>query len=513
MKNIFSAHTIGRRSFIDGAVATATAALLPMRQTCADTATPGKIASDVTAVTGTGNAVTIPRTDLQDLRASLHGQLLLPQDPGYDQARRFWDAAFDSHPALIVRPAGADEVIRAVQFARSHSLLTALRGGGHCQSAQIAACDGGLMIDLSLMRNVQVDPKRRLVSAQGGVLLGEVDRKTQALGLVTTMGTAADTGIAGLTLGGGIGRLARTFGLACDNLISVDVVTADGKLRHASATDSPELFWAARGGGGNFGVVTNFEYRLHPFSHPVLSAHATYSYDHARSVMTAVAELAERAPDELLLSAGVSNGAGGRHAFWSAFYSGEPREGARMLTVLKKLGTSLRSRMEAESYLTAQGAAGTAPLAVPRRMASYEKSGFVHGAPQDEMLDELVRRVAAVPASLACGADLSQMGGAVGRIRPEATAYWNRNASYAVLMSDEWTPGPQSEADRSAMRDLWHGVRKFTHGYYINADSDVEDERVRETYGANYVRLAQLKNKYDPTNLFRLNANIKPTAA
>ncbi|HTX23843.1 MAG TPA: FAD-binding oxidoreductase [Steroidobacteraceae bacterium] len=505
--------TIGRRSFINSAVATATAALLPMRRGWAGGTTPGRIPADVTAVAGTGNPVTVPRSDLEDLRAGLRGQLLLPQDLGYDQARRFWDAAFDRHPALIVRPAAADDVARAVQFARAHSLLTAVRGGGHCQSEQISACDGALMIDLSLMRSVQVDPERRLVSAQGGVLLGEVDRKTQAIGLVTTMGTATDTGIAGLTLGGGIGRLMRTLGLACDNLASVDIVTADGRLRHASETENPELFWGIRGGGGNFGVVTNFEYRLHPFAHPVLGAHASYPYDRALSVMRAVADLAERAPDELLLSAAVSNDARGRHASWSAFYSGDPRDGERLLAALQKLGVPLRSGVRTESYLTAQGAAGTAPLAVPRRMASYEKSGFVHGTPQDALLDELVRRFDTVPESFDCGAELSQMGGAVARVRPDATAYWNRRATYAVLISDEWTPGPQSQAERTALRDLWKGVRRFTHGYYINADSDVEPERLRETYGPNFARLAQLKNQYDPTNLFRLNANIKPSGA
>jgi FAD/FMN-containing dehydrogenase len=168
--------------------------------------------------------------------------------------------------------------------------------------------------------------------------------------------------------------------------------------------------------------------------------------------------------------------------------------------------------MTAESYLTAQGAAGTAPLAVPRRMASYEKSGFVYGTPQDALLDELVRRFDTVPASLDCGAELSQMGGAVARVRPDATAYWNRGATYAVLISDEWTSGRDSDAKRSALRDLWNGVRRFTHGYYINADSDVEDERLRETYGPNYARLVQLKDRYDPTNLFRLNANIRPSS-
>ena len=505
--------TIGRRGFINSALTSAVSAFLPLRQGWAGTSSPGALPARVAAVTGTGDPVSLSGRDLADFRASLRGQLLLPQDRGYDQARRFWDAAFDRHPALIVRPAGAEEVIRSVQFARAHSLLTAVRGGGHCQSEQMSACDGALMIDLSLMRSVRVDPQRRLVSAQGGVLLGEVDRKTQAIGLVTTMGTAADTGIAGLTLGGGLGRLMRSLGLACDNLVSVDIVTADGKLRHASESEESELFWGVRGGGGNFGVVTNFEYRLHRFAHPVLGAHAMYPYDRAHSLMRAVAELAERAPDELLLSAEVSNDARGRHASWSAFYSGEPREGERLLATLKRLGAPLRSAMTAESYLTAQGAAGTAPLAVPRRMASYEKSGFVHGTAPDALLDELVRRFDTVPASLECGAELSQMGGAVARVRPDATAYWNRSATYAVLISDEWTRGPQSEADRAALAQLWNGVRRFTHGYYVNADSDVEDARLRETYGPNFARLVQLKNQYDPTNLFRLNANIKPTGA
>lgn len=342
--------TIGRRSFVSAAVATATAALLPNRRGWAGAPTPGGIHSGVAAVTGDGNPVRLSVSDLADLRASLKGQLLLPQDRGYDEARRFWDAAFDRHPALIVRPADADEVVRAVQFARTHSLLTAVRGGGHCQSEQISACDGGLMIDLSLMRSVQIEPEQTHISAQGGALLGQVDRKAQALGLVTTMGTATDTGIAGLTLGGGIGRLMRTFGLACDNLVSVDIVTADGKLHHASGAENPDLFWGVRGGGGNFGVVTNFEYRLHPFAHPVLSAHAMYPYDRARSVMRAVTELAGRAPDELLLSAAVSNEPGGiRHASWSAFYSGDPREGERVLAPLKKLGAPLRNSMTAES--------------------------------------------------------------------------------------------------------------------------------------------------------------------
>jgi hypothetical protein len=504
--------TIGRRGFIHSAVATASAALLPMRRVWASVP-PGGMPAGITAITGAGKPVTLSGSDLQDLRAGLRGQLLLPQDPGYDQARRFWAPTFDRHPALIVRPAGADEVVRAVQFARAHSLLTAVRGGGHCQSEQIAACDGALMIDLSLMRTVQLDAQRRRISAAGGVLLGEVDRKAQTVGMITPLGTATDTGIAGLTLGGGIGRLMRPLGLSCDNLESMDLVTADGRLRHASAAENPDLFWALRGGGGNFGVVTNFEYRLHPFAHPVLSAHATYPYDRAHSVLRAVVELTERAPDELLLSAGVANDARGRQAYWSAFHAGDPAEGERLLAPLKKLGSPLQSSMTAESYLSAQGAAGTAPVAVPRRTAGYEKFGYVQGSVQDAFLDELVRRFAEVPASLDSGAQLGHMGGAIARVRPDATAYWNRNAGHGLIVSHDWPRGPQSGADRAALLEFWNGVRGFTQGYYINADSDVEEQRVRDTYGANYARLVQLKNQYDPTNLFRLNANIRPAGA
>ncbi|HTY48257.1 MAG TPA: FAD-binding oxidoreductase, partial [Steroidobacteraceae bacterium] len=373
--------TLDRRSFVNATLAAAAGAILPMERLWADAGGPGTIAAGLTAVGSSGSPVSLSAADLKDLRASLRGRLLLPQDAGYDQARRFWDGAFDRHPALIVQAAGAKDVIQAVHFARAHALLTAVRGGGHSVSAHITACDGALMIDLSRMRQVQVDPQRLLARAEGGVLLGEIDRKTQALGLVTTLGTATDTGIAGLTLGGGLGRLMRAFGLACDNLASVDIVTADGRLRHASDAENADLFWAIRGGGGNFGVVTAFEYRLHPFAHPVLAAHSVYPYSQAHSVFLAVTELAERMPDELTLGVDLSNDARGRSVVWSAFHSGDPREGEKLLEPLKKLGTPVTDSMTAESYLAAQGAAGTGPLAVPQGPAQYEKHGFVRDTP------------------------------------------------------------------------------------------------------------------------------------
>jgi FAD/FMN-containing dehydrogenase len=504
---------MNRRGFFHSSLVAATGVMLPLRGLWADGATPGTIPATLPALSGSGKPVSLTASDLKDLRGSLRGYLLMPRDAGYDQARRYWDSAFDPRPGLIVQPADAKDVSRAVQFARAHDLLTAVRGGGHCQVAQIAACDGALMIDLSLMRNVQVDAQRQRVKAEGGVLLGEVDRATQAVGLAMTLGTATDTGIAGLTLGGGLGRLMRTFGLACDNLVSVDIVTADGRLWHASDAENRDLFWAVRGGGGNFGVLTAFEYQLHPFAHQVLAAHKLYPYEQAHSVLQAVTEFAAQIPDELTVGVELSSDDRGRAVHWSAFYSGDPREGERLLEPLKKLGTARQESMSAESYLAAQGAGGNGPIAVPTGPASFEKSGFLHGAPSAALFDELVRRFQTVPANLQCSASLGQMGGAVGRVKPEATAYWNRTASFSVIVGDSWSGRLQPEADRKAFREVWHGIEPFTKGYYINGDSEVEDQRLRITYGENYARLVKLKTQYDPTNLFRLNANIKPLRA
>ena len=261
---------VSRRGFIGGAAAVATA--LPAAPLWAE-ASSG--ASDVVAIGLSGQQVTLAAADIKDLRASFSGsgQLLLAQDGGYDQARRIWNGAFDRRPALIARPSNTAEVVKAVSFARSHGLLTSVKGGGHSVSGQ-SACNGGMMIDLGQMGDVQVDKAARIARAQGGVLLAELDAKSQQVGLVTPLGTAADTGIAGLTLGGGQGRLQRTFGLSCDNVRAYEIVTADGKVLQVTAKQNPDLFWALRGGGGNFGVVTNFEYQLHPAGASGAGGHA-----------------------------------------------------------------------------------------------------------------------------------------------------------------------------------------------------------------------------------------------
>ena len=366
------------------------------------------------------------------------------------------------------------------------------------------------MINLSLMRDVQIDAQGRRVQAQGGVLLGEVDRKTQAVGLATTLGTATDTGITGLTLGGGIGRLMRPFGLAIDNVVSAQIVTADGQLRHLSPQDNPDLFWAIRGGSGNFGVVTALEYRLHPLAHEVLAANGSYPYERAQDVLRAVTDLAAGMPDEMTLGVELSNDERGRQVTWSGFHAGDPKEGERLLAPLKKLGKTLRDRMTAQSYLKAQGVPTNAPLAVPQAPASYERHGYLHGEPTQAVFGELVRRFGAVPppwnASRASASSVAQSDGSVPKRRPTGTAPPHTVCSSA-------TPGKaatQPEAVRKAYFEVWNGLEPFTQGYYINGDSEVIEPRVRATFGGNYPRLVQLKTQYDPTNLFSLNANIKP---
>jgi FAD/FMN-containing dehydrogenase len=465
------------------------------------------------AISGAGKPVVLKAADIKDLRAGLQGRLLLAQDPGYDSARKLWNPSFNRHPALIVRCADTGDVARAVNFARTHALRTAVRGGGHSLSGH-SMCDGGLVIDMAPMKGIEIDAQGRLARAQGGVLLGELDRRTQALGLATTLGTATDTGIAGLTLGGGMGRLMRKYGLACDNLQSVDIVTADGRLRHVSAHDDPELFWGVRGGGGNFGVATSFQYRLHPLAHQVLSGERVYPYSQARTVFAAVAELAAHAPDELSLSAELFNSTHGeqvgRFVAWSVDYIGDPRDGQRLLEPLNRLGKPLLDSIGPVSYLTAQGAEGAATAAVPSQTTIYTKSGFFRSVPA-QMFDELVRRFEALPPGLDVSAGMSEMAGAVARIAPSATAYWNRPAVFDFLINGSWNDPSRAEHYIAAIHTLWDGVASFTEGHYVNSEPGADATRVRATYGDNYPRLVQLKNKVDPTNLFSLNANIKPT--
>ena len=504
-----------RRAFLQTALA-ASALALSARAARADSSSTGAAPSTLTAVGTSGKPVTLTASDLKDFRASLRGKLLLAQDDGYDQARRIWNGVFDRNPALIARCAGSSDVVQALNFARSHGLLTAVKAGGHSISGQ-STCEGGLMIDLSLMKGIRVDAKRRIAAAQAGVLLAELDQENQNFGLATTLGTASDTGIAGLTLGGGMGRLMRKLGLTCDNLRGVDIVTANGKLLHASEQENADLFWGVRGGGGNFGVVTNFAYQLHPLGHPVLAGGRLYPLSQARAAFTAMRDMAERAPDELGVSGGVLTMTPGgpvppgRYVALEAVYCGEPNEGEKVLAPWKKLGKPLLDTITAKSYVDAQkGPAGASPPPLPPGLGVYIKSGFMTGLP-DKLFDEILHAFDDAPEWLG-GIGFGAVGGAVSRVKPGATAYWNRDAKYDLIMDGEWSDHSQDQHNTAVLRDLWKRFEPYTKGYYINTEPSAEEQRLRGTYGDNYARLVQLKNQYDPTNLLRLNANIKPTA-
>ena len=506
---------IDRRSFVNVTLLGAAGALLPVRRSWADSAGSGAgsgaVPPQIAARTGSGKSISLAASDIKDFDASLRGDLIRAGDVGYDSARRLWNPAFDHHPALIARCSGAADVVQAVQFARTHDLLTAVRGGGHSLSGQ-SGCDGGLVIDLSAMRGIRVDPARRRADAEPGVLLGEFDEETQAFGLATTLGTAPDTGIAGLTLGGGFGRLDRSFGLACDNLRSVDIVTADGQLRHASAQENQDLYWGVRGGGGNFGVVTSFDYQLHPLGPKVLAGYRVHPFDQARHVLTTLREFSETMPDQMYFAAGVGRTPKlpppGLYVFYDAFYSGTPSEGELLLAPLKKLGKPILDKLSVKTYVEAQGGSGKVHAA-PSDTVTYYKSGFV-GDLTTQLIDEVVRRFEGAP-PVVDRLILFSGGGEARRVKPDATAFWNRWMKYTLLLAGQWTPAHNEESLRTA-RAFWGGLEPITRNYYVNTDVNDDEQRLRATYGDNYPRLVKLKDKYDPTNLFRLNANIKPTS-
>ena len=351
---------------------------------------------------------------------------------------------------------------------------------------------------------------------QASVLLAELDLKAQSAGLVTPLGTAADTGIAGLTLGGGQGRLMRALGLSCDNVRAFELVTASGQTLEVDEHQNPGLYWGLRGGGGNFGVVTRFDYRLHPLGHPVLAGGKVYPFSQARSVLAAVADLAHSAPNELYLSAGINNVApggslpAGRYVAIEVLYAGKPGDGAALLAPLAKLGKPILDTVVPKAYVAAQnGATEASPPALPPGLGVYLKSGFIDKV-SDAVIGEMIHAFDQGPERLD-GIGLGTLGGAITNVKPSATAYWNRDASWELILDGAWSDHSKDQNNAAALRDLWKAFEPLTKGYYVNTEPSADERRLRATYGDNYARLVQLKDRYDPDNFFRLNANIKPT--
>jgi FAD/FMN-containing dehydrogenase len=457
----------------------------------------------------------IQPTKVEALKRSLKGDVLRPGEPAYDEARKIWNAMIDKRPALIVRCATAEDAVRGVEFARENGLLLAIRGGGH-NIAGLALCDDGLVIDLSRMKAAKVDPRARRVSVEGGALLADLDAATQAHGLATPLGINSTTGVAGLTLGGGFGWLTRKHGLTVDNLESAAVVTASGEVVRASATENPDLFWAIRGGGGNFGVVTNFEFRLHPLGPDVLSGLIVYPISEARSVLRKYREFAAKAPEDLTVWAILrlapplpflpkeTHGKG--IVALAVFYAGEPKKGESLVEPLRKLGKPLGEHVGAQPYVAWQQAFD--PLLAPGARNYWKSHNFTRL--EDGLFDAVIGAAEKFP-SPHCEMFLGALGGAASAPAPDATAYSQRDAQFVINVHSRWEKPADDGRCVGWARAFFDAAAPFASGgVYVNFLSVDEGDRVRAAYGTNYDRLVRVKRSVDPENLFRVNQNIRP---
>lgn len=466
----------------------------------------------------TGEDILVPERDVQTWQTGLRGRLMRPGDDGYEEARTVWNGMIDRKPALIVRCAGVADVIAAVNVARERGLLVAVRAGGH-NVAGTAVCEGGMVIDLSAMKGIRVDPVRRTVRAEPGLLWSEFDHETQAFGLATPGGIVTHTGIAGLTLGGGIGWLMRKHGLTCDNLLAADVVTADGKFLQASPSEHADLFWGLCGGGGNFGIVTSFEYRLHAVGPQVLAGVVLYPAERGREVLRCYREYIATVPDELTTIVNLRKAPlapflpahihGQPVVIIAVCYAGPIDEGERVLAPLRAFGEPLVDLIRPTSYMAHQG---MFDASVPHGLRYYWKSEYL-GALSDEAIDTLIEHAWQAPSPTSYTI-MFQLGGAIRQVSNDDTAFEDRQALHALNINGVWSDALATDAHVQWTRTFWEAMRPFSTGsVYVNFLGDEGTERVRAAYGARkYDRLVSLKTTYDPTNLFRHNQNIRPMA-
>jgi hypothetical protein len=497
---------MNRRHFFQTSVAAAVGCALPWGRLLAVDQAAAQAAGGIPAITGTGGATVIEQAAIKELRAALRGGLLLSGDPGYEQARRVLNESIDKHPALVVQPAGVADIRTAVDFARERNLLLAVKCGGHSPGGK-STCEGGMQIDLSRFRGARVDPVARRAWVDGGSLLGDMDHETMALGLVTTAGTVSHTGVGGLTTGGGFGRVARRFGLALDNVRSVEIVTADGSFRHACAEENEDLYWGVRGGGGNFGVVTNFEFELHPMQRQIIGGDLIFPIDHARELLSFYGEYSAGAPDDLYVDAAIIAPPGGRPGvfLFHVCYSGPVERAESLLAPLRKLGTPIADTIRAQDYTAIQKSSDRSD---PRNEGTYLKSGFI-GAYPGALVNAIVDGFRPDPGR---GTVLffQHGGGAIGRVATDATSFPHRYATHNMLSVVSWKLDQDGRPHMDYLRKFWSGLEGFTRGFYTVETAD-EAQAVRDdNYQGNLARLRQVKKKYDPGNLFRLNANVEP---
>jgi FAD/FMN-containing dehydrogenase len=463
--------------------------------------------TDLRVITTDGSDKILEEVAVQNFADGLRGRLARPGEEGYDAARKVWNGMIDRRPALIARCAGPADVIAAVRFAREHELLVSVKGGGHNITGN-AVCEDGLMIDLSPMKSVRVDPVGRTARAEAGLTWGEYNRETQAFGLASTGGVVSTTGIAGLTLGGGLGWLHGKHGLSCDNLLSADIITADGRLLTVSGDQHPDLFWGLRGGGGNFGVVTSFEYRVHPVG-PVLAGMVIHPMSRAKEVLRFYRDFCRSCPDEMVAAAALMTSADGDPvAVIVAAYIGDLAAGEKAVTSLRKFGPPLVDTIAPTSYVALNTLFDAAfPYGGVQR---YWKSSFLKDL-GDDVLDIMISRSAKLLSPMS-NVLFFHLHGAATRVDRDATAFGLRDDQWDYDVISQWTDTAESAGHIQWTRDFWTAVEPFASGQvYVNHLDAEEGTRIRAAYTHGYERLVTLKNKYDPTNLFRLNQNIRPT--
>ena len=436
------------------------------------------------------------------LRDRLDGHLLLPGDTGYDAARAVWNGMVDRRPQMIVRCATVEDVVTAVRTGRELGLDIGVRCGGHSVVGH-AVPDGGLMIDLTPMGGVRVDPERRMAWVQGGALLGALDRASQEYGLATTAGNVSHTGVGGLTLGGGMGWLARRYGLACDNVESFEVVTADGRVLRASATEHPDLDWGLRGGGGNFGIVTEFVFRLHEIGTQAMVAEASFPADQSAQVLRGWRDLGASVPRSATLTASLTDELTTVGFVWV----GPPDEGARLVPSIQALGRPVSERVFETSYVELQRLEDSIEGPALRR---YWK-GHYFRALTDEAIDAITDRSGAPPLP---NVGLQSYGGAISEVAEDATAFSFRDAAFELVAASRWSDPAEDEARIDGARRYAAGLEPYAYGVYVNALNDEGLAGVRRAYSPDkFARLARVKDDYDPENVFHLNQNIRPARA
>jgi hypothetical protein len=489
-----------RRKFVKSTLAASVAATFPALSACGEKA---KVATEaeasIRAVSLDGAELELTKAMIREFGAAMSGPVMLSEDPGYESARKVWNGMHDKHPALIAQCQNTQDIQHTVDFARDHNLLLAVRGGGHSWPGK-STCDGGVMLDLSQMTNVDIDTDSQTAWCDGGALLGNLDDATLAQGLVTTAGVVSHTGVGGFTLGGGFGRLNRKYGLTIDNVLGAEIVTADGQVREISADNEPDLFWAIRGGGGNFGAVSRFRYQLHPFDRNVLSGSIIWPFEDARDILEFYAEWSAGLSDEMYVGPNIATTPeGARIIMMDVVYNGDPAAGEKELAPLRAIGKPLVDGVTVQDYKVLQT---NNDVAFGHGVRSYAKNGMVKEWSQglvNTMLEADDPRVFV-------GNHVA--GAAVKRVGELDTAFPHRNAEIMIVIAGGWMDPAQDNELIAACRAYYQAIESHLGGYYDNIDFDGNE--APGNYGPNYARLRGVKAQFDPGNLFRLNSNIEP---